>query len=290
MILVMKFQGKVIAGDAIGAKFGIATANLEIDKKFIPSPGVYLISIKVLEQIHEGLLHVGERKTFGGSFSVEAHIFDFSKNIYGEIIKIEILKYLRPTQCFQNSDALFTQISTDMVKARKFFLRRKTLQTWKTISPKAREALAKKAIEKITKLPEFKSATNVLSFAPLSTEIPFIETLCAQFPEKKFFFPKIVNKSMQFVLSKFSELRPGKYNILEPDKGEAIALSSIDLAFIPAVSADSRNHRLGRGGGFYDKVLGDIAAPKIVILPEFAKVESVPTQKHDEKVDVVIYV
>ena len=294
-----KFQGKVIHGVSLGAKFGIATANLEVKniEELSFEYGVYFASICCEGKSYNGILHYGERMTFGDDVSMEVHILDFSQDIYGELIEIEILKFERQTKVFQNADMLYTQIENDVIRARKFFLRQEVFLKWERVekpgvrNKKSVEELGRKAVEVINQLPHFQKAQNILAYAPTQYEIPFIKSLCEDFSQKQYFFPTIQKGKMQFYPSKFKDLRPGKYRILEPEPKSLCAdYSQIEIAFVPAIAVDKDRNRLGRGGGFYDRILEKINAPKIAVIPEFAFVENVWAQEHDQKVDEVVVI
>ena len=88
----MKFRGTVIEGYQVGNPFGIATANLEVEKDLDLKEGVYFVEVtvgfdptnKTSSEIDKygGLLHIGQRKTFGSEFSIEVHILNFDQDLY----------------------------------------------------------------------------------------------------------------------------------------------------------------------------------------------------------------
>ncbi len=285
----MKFTGKVTHGIDIGQKFGIATANLEVEN--LPKElkdGVFFVHVFWRDQKLNGILHHGKRKTFGGKISTEVHILNFNQQIYNEELQIEVLKFLRPTEKFQNADALFTQVENDVIKAEKFFTRQMITEKWETITPEKRKEMGQKAMEKIGKLTNFQKAQNICVFAPTDYEIPFVKKLCEKFPEKTYFFPKIEEGKMEFFEAVYGQLTTGKFNILEPTSDTKFDLNTIDLIFVPAVAMDTEGTRLGRGGGFYDQFLSKIATPTICVLPKFAVLPEIPKEPHDIKISKVI--
>jgi len=288
----MKLKAKVVKGVQIGAKFGIATANLELTELPDIEEGVYLVEVQYGHKSYDGLLHFGPRKTFGGDLSAEVHIFDFAKDIYDENLELTLGKKLREVKAFKNADGLFTQIEKNIVVARKYFLRQDIRARWKNLSLHDQAHLAEEAVRHIAATAEFLEAERVFIYAPmLGQEITFVAPLMKAFPAKQYFFPKVESQGLKFYsVEAYEDLVPGRFNILEP-VGEAEVLpESIDLMFVPAVAADEKGNRLGQGGGFYDKYFAALNAdPKrIVVLPKFAVVETVPTEKHDESVDRVI--
>lgn len=123
-----QLSGKVIKGDQIGRTLGFPTANLFIEEsyKLIPSDGIYAVHIEVIndnetaEQL-SGMAYIGDRPTINGmSRNIEVNIFDFNKDIYGRMIRMQFLKYLRGDQKFNSLDELKEQLKRDEKAARTF--------------------------------------------------------------------------------------------------------------------------------------------------------------------------
>ncbi len=288
----MKLKAKVVKGVQIGAKFGIATANLELAELPDIDEGVYLVEVQYDHKSYGGLLHFGPRKTFGGDLSAEVHILDFAKDIYGEDLELTLGDKLREIETFRNADALFTQIEKDIVIARKCFLRKKVRARWQNLSLHDQAHLADEAVRHVAATAEFLETERVFIYAPmLSKEITFVAPLMKAFPEKQYFFPKVEKDALHYyATTAYEALKPGAFNILEPVVSTEVFPGAKDLMFVPAVAVDKMGNRLGQGGGFYDKYLDALASdPKrMVVLPSFAVVASVPVEKHDESVDRVI--
>lgn len=283
----MRFTGKVVHGVNVGEKFGIATANLEFSQKPDLEEGVYLVKASFEGQEKNALLHYGHKKTFGGEFSAEVHILDFNRDIYDETIEIEVLQKEREVEKFENADALFTQIETDIARARKFFLRREVAQNWKNLSDAQRLEMDEKAVEQILDNKFFLEADRVFAFAPLRDEIHFVQKICSILPEKDYFWPKVEYDKIHFFLDKFENLKLGAFNIREPKLTFEAVPRARDVVFVPALAADMDGNRLGRGKGYYDRFLAENKAHTITVLPAFAVVEKIPTQHHDQMVDEV---
>jgi riboflavin kinase/FMN adenylyltransferase len=108
--------GSVVEGAKIGRTIGFPTANLKIAETFklIPSNGVYAIRTKIEDQTKEGMLNIGVRPTVnGGSKTIEAHIFDFSGNLYGKKLQIELIAEIREERKFPDLESLRTQLAAD---------------------------------------------------------------------------------------------------------------------------------------------------------------------------------
>lgn len=119
-------SGIVVHGDKRGRTIGFPTANIELlDEYIIPPPGVYSVRLLTGGMWHEGVCNVGYKPTFnkekGDKPSVEIHIFDFSKEIYGRQVTVEWHKYLRCEQKFAGAAELIDQIGKDKEQAQVYF-------------------------------------------------------------------------------------------------------------------------------------------------------------------------
>lgn len=115
-----RLVGTVVQGDQRGRSIGFPTANLEIaDDLLIPGSGVFAVRAFIDGIDREGVVNIGRRPTFGGTESVvEAHIFDFSGDLYGQQISIDFIERLRSEQKFAGIDELVNAIRLDVAAAR----------------------------------------------------------------------------------------------------------------------------------------------------------------------------
>jgi riboflavin kinase/FMN adenylyltransferase len=113
-------DGYVISGRERGRKLGFPTANLNPYNELIPKSGVYVAKIVYSNRMFEGVVNIGNNPTFSDtSFSIEAHMFNFNKDIYGEKIRIIFIDRLREEVAFKNPDDLKRQIEIDIITAKK---------------------------------------------------------------------------------------------------------------------------------------------------------------------------
>jgi riboflavin kinase / FMN adenylyltransferase len=119
--------GIVVHGDKRGRTIGFPTANVETkDEYILPPLGVYAVKIKIGEDWYEGVCNVGYKPTFNKEalkVSVEVHVFDFNKDIYGEQVTVEWHQYLRKEQKFSGIEELVSQIEKDKQNAIEYFNR-----------------------------------------------------------------------------------------------------------------------------------------------------------------------
>jgi len=119
-------RGFVVKGDGRGTGLGFPTANLEIDStdKLLPPPGIYAVRGALRNGIHNGALHLGPRPTFRGSPpSIELHLIDFTGNIYGEELRVDLIRKIRSVESFSSVDALVRQMGHDVARAREILAR-----------------------------------------------------------------------------------------------------------------------------------------------------------------------
>ena len=129
---IYTLTGIVIHGRGIGKHVGTPTANIEIAKNtFLPKTGVYVADILLSGKIYYGVTHIGTRPTLDNdSFvSIETHIFDFDKDIYGCTITVNLYKKLREVRKFNELSLLLEQITNDRIMAQEFWGLKQTNHT-----------------------------------------------------------------------------------------------------------------------------------------------------------------
>lgn len=114
-------QGTVVEGNKIGRTLGYPTANLHLDDPDItvPGQGVYTALVSLGDSWHESMVNIGIRPTLDlYNVTIEAHLFDFQGDIYGEHIAIHFLERIRNEMRFSSLSALKKQLDTDRGKTR----------------------------------------------------------------------------------------------------------------------------------------------------------------------------
>jgi len=111
-----KISGEVVPGKGRGKKMAFPTANVRLDNpnKLIPADGVYAVWVTVDSHVHTGMMNIGRRPTFSSDVhTVEVHLIDFDKDIYGKPIRIEFVERIRNEQKFDNVEELIHQLKKD---------------------------------------------------------------------------------------------------------------------------------------------------------------------------------
>jgi len=112
-----ELSGLVVKGLKLGSKIGFPTANLKLHYDlYLPKFGVYGISCNIDNKSYEGILNIGITPTVIDRIKpkIEAHIFDFDKNIYNQHLDIQINQFIRDEIKFKSIDELIKQINIDI--------------------------------------------------------------------------------------------------------------------------------------------------------------------------------
>ncbi len=117
------FEGEVVHGDKIGRTIGYPTANLKItdEEKIVLGDGIYAVYADVDGKHFKGMMSIGFRPTVNGKKRVtEVNLFNFTNEIYGHVIRVHVVKYLRSEVKFNGLDALKEQLHQDKVDSLKW--------------------------------------------------------------------------------------------------------------------------------------------------------------------------
>ena len=116
-------DGVVVEGDRRGRTIGFPTANLRTENELLPPHGVYATTVTIDGVFHSAMTNIGVRPTVdhSGRLSVETHLFDFDRDLYGKTIRLSFVLRLRDERTFESLAALKTQIATDSIRARVLF-------------------------------------------------------------------------------------------------------------------------------------------------------------------------
>jgi len=112
-------RAEVIHGDKRGTDFGWPTANMKLGPYLRPAYGVYAVRVRLPdEREYDGVANLGHRPMFEPEELLEAHLFDFSGDLYGQQVEVALHHYLRPEAKFDNIDELVAQIGRDAAQTK----------------------------------------------------------------------------------------------------------------------------------------------------------------------------
>ena len=114
-------RGRVMAGKGLGRDLGFPTANLPLERRRAPVAGIFAVRVHgVGTAALPGVASLGTRPTVAGVEALlEAHLFDFSGDLYGREIEVEFVAKLRDEICFMTLEALTAQVHRDAAEARR---------------------------------------------------------------------------------------------------------------------------------------------------------------------------
>jgi len=142
-------------------------------------------------------------------------------------------------------------------------------------------------VKRIKECELYKDSQNVMIFYPLGHEVNLLGLLN---DKKNFYLPKVDGENLLVCPYKSGDkLTISSFKTEEPIT-EPVSPEILDLIFVPALMVDNHNHRLGYGGGFYDKFLAKNAlnSKKIVAIPKTLIVNNLPFDNFDVKIDITI--
>lgn len=114
--------GRVVRGEKLGRLMGFPTANLELEMhhKLVPADGIYAVTVRHDHETYGGMLYIGYRPTVDGKArTIEVNIFDFDREIYGELITVFFQQRIRGDIRFNDLEALRQQLHNDRERALK---------------------------------------------------------------------------------------------------------------------------------------------------------------------------
>jgi riboflavin kinase/FMN adenylyltransferase len=121
-------EGEVLHGDGAGKRLGFATANMNLPGRIVPKEGIYAARTTLSDNPHsyDSVVYIGSKPTFHekGTVQIEAHLFDYDKDLYGQKIKVAFLEWIRADEKFESSLDLIKQMQRDTKKARSILMSR----------------------------------------------------------------------------------------------------------------------------------------------------------------------
>lgn len=119
-----RLSGTVVVGKRLGHTIGFPTANVQMEQyKFLPKGGVYVASARLSDgRIYRSVVNIGTQPTTPGThnLAVEVFLLDFSEDIYGQHLALDLLAFLRPEKKFASIEDLVRQIGMDADTAKNY--------------------------------------------------------------------------------------------------------------------------------------------------------------------------
>ncbi|MDE6009927.1 MAG: 5-formyltetrahydrofolate cyclo-ligase [Muribaculaceae bacterium] len=170
----------------------------------------------------------------------------------------------------------------------KSHIRRKINTMRRMLSEEERLSAAEEVFSRLEQTAAFLLADKVLMYHSLPDELSTRGFLKKWGTRKHFFLPRVNGVNLDILPYEESRLELGSFHIEEPVGNDTVDPDEIELMIIPAVAYDRKGNRLGRGKGFYDRLLGEVKATKIGVGYEFQLIDEIPVEDHDVPMDMVI--
>lgn len=145
--------------------------------------------------------------------------------------------------------------------------------------------------EQVHQIKEFQGAKRVLCYWSMPDEVPTHDFVIEISADKEIFLPVVSGDDL--LIRKFTgtdNMEEGVFaTLFEPSNTEDININDVDLVLVPGVAFDLSGRRMGRGKGFYDRLLTNTSIYKIGICFDFQLVERVPTDENDILMNKVVF-
>lgn len=174
----------------------------------------------------------------------------------------------------------------------KAFLRRALRQLEQAETPAARAESSRRITAHLLAMPAYRDAGTVFCFVGTAQEPDTTDILRDALARgKRLCVPACVGKGIMELrqITSLEQLTPGFYGIPEPPQGSPrVDADAVDLAVLPCLGCSRSGHRLGRGGGYYDRFLAHYRGGAVVLCREQMLREDIPQEPHDYPVPWVL--
>lgn len=167
-------------------------------------------------------------------------------------------------------------------------IRKKIKALRSMLSELERESAAAEVFARLEATAAFQMADRILMYHSLPDELSTLSFLRKWKNDKRFFLPRVNGVNLDILPYDESRLELGSFHIEEPQGDALVDPDEIELIVVPAVAYDRSGNRLGRGKGFYDRLLATTRATKIGVGYEFQLLDFLPAEEHDVPMDMVI--
>lgn len=147
-----------------------------------------------------------------------------------------------------------------------------------------------KILKRLEETQLFRQASCIALYYSIPGEVQTAGFLDKWYDKKQLLLPLVTGNDLRLLPYRGKEsLQPGAFGIPEPaDRETTVDESEADLIIVPGVAFDRQMNRLGRGKGYYDRLLSSLSVPKIGICYGFQLLESIPVAPFDRKMDLII--
>lgn len=151
-----------------------------------------------------------------------------------------------------------------------------------------RAEAARRVFDTVASMAAFMMADRVLMYHSLPDELSTHDFLDRMKTVKQLFLPRVNGIDLEILPYEKTRTHLGSFRIEEPDGDDVVDVSDIDLIIVPAVAFDRRGNRVGRGKGYYDRLLCRSKAITVGVCYDFQLFDDIEADAHDIPVDFVV--
>lgn len=167
-------------------------------------------------------------------------------------------------------------------------IRRKVRAQKSLLDEKEIADAATKVFRQLEKLAAFAVSNRILIYNSLPDELSTRSFIDRWDSSKQFFLPRVNGVDLDILPYDRNRLHMGAFRIEEPTGDDITSPESIELIIVPAVAYDKLGNRIGRGKGYYDRLLRRTKAMRIGVAYDFQIFDDIKPEPHDIPVDIVI--
>lgn len=162
----------------------------------------------------------------------------------------------------------------------------------KALDGQWQEAASRQLIDRFQRLEVFQTSETIALYKDIGGEVKLDPLFSNCWKLGKRTYIPVFNEKMRVYemteVSESTQFRTGHYGIREPLELNLLKLSAIDLIAVPGVGFDSQGNRLGRGGGYYDRMLKGFTGTSVGISFDFQVFSEIPAENHDQRVQAIV--
>jgi len=182
---------------------------------------------------------------------------------------------------------------SELIGKQKAALRHRVRTGLNRVLPGSRAEASAQACSRLQRQQVWREARSVLLYVPLADELDIGPLLREALTDKDLALPRFNAQRQMYVACRVSDLsddlRAGQFGILEPEEGcPEVALNQLDFLLAPGVAFACDGRRLGRGRGFYDRLLAVVRGVKCGIGFDEQIVDVIPIDQHDILLDYIL--
>ena len=167
-------------------------------------------------------------------------------------------------------------------------IRRRVRAQKSMLSEYERRQAADDVFEQLEQLAAFIMSEHILMYHSLPDELSTHSFLDKWHGSKHFYLPRVNGVNLDILPYEQTSLQLGAFHIEEPQGDETVSIDDIEMVVVPAMAYDRQGNRVGRGKGYYDRLLADSKAIKIGVAYDCQLVDEIDTDSFDQPVDIVI--